>query len=120
MKITFPTNDGSGLESHLADHFGRARTYTIIDLETDELKVIDNSGEHFGGRQSAPAILVDQGTNVLVCKGLGRKAIQRLGESGVDIYITDKLTVKQAYEAYKNNELRKATDNEACTESRHH
>jgi len=120
MKITFPTNDGSGIESQLADHFGRAPTYTMIDLETEEVKVIDNSGEHFGGRQSAPVLLVNQGTNVLVCKALGRKAIARLGESGIEIYITDKITVKEALEAYKNKELQQATDSEACTDSRHH
>jgi len=120
MKLTFPTNDDKGLDSQLADHFGRAPTFTIIDSETEELKVIDNSGEHFGGRQSAPVLVVNHGTNVLICKALGRKAIARFGELGIDIYITDKLTVKNALEAYRKDELQKATESEACADSKHH
>lgn len=120
MKITFPTNDDKGLEGQLADHFGRAPTFTIIDSETEELNVIDNSGEHFGGRQSAPVLVINNGTNVLICKALGRKAIARFAESNIDVYITEKLTVKNALEAYKKQELRKATDNEACAESKNH
>lgn len=120
MKITFPTNDDKGLESQLADHFGRAPTFTIIDSETEELKIIDNSGEHFGGRQSAPVLIVNHGTNVLICKALGRKAIARFEELKIDIYVTEKLTVKDALEAYRNQELQKASESEACADSKHH
>lgn len=120
MKITFPTNDLKGLESQLADHFGRAPTFTIIDSETDELKVIDNSGEHFGGRQSAPVLVVNNGTNVLVCKALGRKAIAKFVELGIEVYITKELTVKNALEAFNKQELKKATESEACADSKHH
>ena len=98
MKITFPTNDLKGLESQLADHFGRAPTFTIFDSETDELKIIDNSGEHFGGRQSAPVLIVNNGTNVLICKALGRKAIAKFVEFG---------TVKMAPRPYMRPAVRK-------------
>ena len=32
-RIVIPTEDKSGLEAHLAEHFGRAPYYTIVDLD---------------------------------------------------------------------------------------
>ena len=32
-RIVIPAEDNSGLEAHLAQHFGRAPYYTIVDLD---------------------------------------------------------------------------------------
>lgn len=114
MKLAFPTIDNKGLESVLADHFGRAPIYTLVFSDTDDVNSIPNTGEHFGGGFSAPALLEQQGAEVLICKALGRKAVARFNEAGIEIFITDKSTVKDALEAYKNKELRSASEDEAC------
>ncbi|MGC9779698.1 MAG: NifB/NifX family molybdenum-iron cluster-binding protein [Candidatus Heimdallarchaeota archaeon] len=120
MKLAFPTNDDKGLESYLSDHFGRAPIYTLIQNKTNEIKIIQNTGEHFGGGYSAPALLEEHGTNVLICRALGRKAVSRFKEAGIEIFITDKLIVKDALEAYNKRELKTASEEEACAGQHKH
>ena len=114
MKLAFPTIDNKGLESGLSDHFGRAPTYTLVHSDTKEVNIIQNTGEHFGGGYSAPALLEQHGTDILICRALGRKAVARFDAAGIKIFITDKLMVKDALEAYMKNELKSASEDEAC------
>ena len=114
MKIAFPVVTDGGLEATIAEHFGRAPMYTIIDTETKEVSVVENQGEHFGGQHAAPVSLNNRGINVLICKGLGRKAINLFNELCIGVFITQKAIVKEAYESYNKGELVQATETDGC------
>ena len=45
MKICIPTIGEDGLDNAVGEHFGRVPTYTIVDLETDEVKVTEIKSE---------------------------------------------------------------------------
>ena len=49
MKLCFPTNGYAGIYESIGEHFGRTLTYTIYDIETSNIKIVDNSSEHMGG-----------------------------------------------------------------------
>lgn len=117
MKICIPTMGKNGLDDIVGEHFGRVPTYTIVDIETNEVKVIPNTSEHMGGIGFPPEIMLKEGVNVLVCRGLGRRAIGMFDESGIDVYIGASGTVKEAISAYKLGRLQKAGIGDAC--SRH-
>ena len=117
MKIAFPVVTEGGLEATIAEHFGRAPMYTIIETETKEVSVVENKGEHFGGQHAAPVALNNRGINVLICKGLGRKAIGLFDELGIGVFITQKATVKEAYESYNKGELVQASQTDGCAGS---
>ena len=114
MKIAFPIEANEGLEGILADHFGRAPHFVIYETELKEYRTINNTAEHFGGRASTPMLLEKNKVNVLICRGLGRRAIARFAELGMDVYITKHQIVKQALEAFSNGELPLATDEDGC------
>lgn len=114
MKICIPTMGKNGLDDIVGEHFGRVPTYTIVDIDTNEVKVIPNTSEHMGGIGFPPEIMLREGVNVLVCRGLGRRAIGMFDESGIDVYIGASGTVKDAISAFKQGRLHKAGIDDAC------
>jgi len=114
MKICIPTMGNNGLDDIVGEHFGRVPTYTIIDLDTNEVKVVPNTSEHMGGIGHPPEILLREGVNVLVCRGLGRRAIGMFEETGIDVYIGASGSVKDAVSAFRQGRLQKAGIGDAC------
>jgi len=124
MKICIPTMGDKGLNNIVGEHFGRVPTYTIVDLNTDEVKVIQNTSHHMGGQVDPPQIMAKEGVNIMVCQGLGRRAITMFEQLGIEVYIGASGTVKDAVEAFKQGKLQKANINDACGQhtfrDRHH
>ena len=116
MKVCIPTNSEKGLDDTVGEHFGRVPTYTIVDLEKNDVKVIPNTSNHMGGERNPPEILAEHGVNVMICQGLGRRAIAMFTDFGIDVYIGASGTVKDAIDAYKNGQLRKASEGDACSQ----
>jgi predicted Fe-Mo cluster-binding NifX family protein len=114
MKICIPTMGKNGLDDVVGEHFGRVPTYTIVDLDTNDVKVISNTSEHMGGMGYPPEIMIREGVNVLVCRGLGRRAINMFKETGIDVYIGASGTVKEAVSAFRKGLLQKADISDAC------
>ena len=114
MKICIPTIGENGLNNHVGEHFGRVPTYTIVDLDSNKVKVIPNTSEHMGGLGQPPEIMAREGVNVMVCRGLGRRAITMFEELGIDVYIGASGTVRDAIDAFKQNKLQKASIDDAC------
>ncbi|KYK21961.1 dinitrogenase iron-molybdenum cofactor biosynthesis protein [Thermoplasmatales archaeon SG8-52-4] len=114
MKICIPTMGDNGLNNHVGEHFGRVPTYTIVDLDTNEVKVIPNTSEHMGGQGYPPEIMAREGVNTMVCQGLGRRAITMFEEMGIDVYIGAFVTVKDAIDDFKQGRLQKAGMSDAC------
>ena len=46
MKVCLPTMGLDGLNDMVAQHFGRAPTYTVVDIEANKIEIIANTGEH--------------------------------------------------------------------------
>jgi predicted Fe-Mo cluster-binding NifX family protein len=114
MKICVPTMGENGLNNLVGQHFGRVPTYTIVDLETDNVKVIPNTSHHMGGQVDPPEIMAREGVNVMICQGLGRRAITMFEEFGIEVYIGASGTVRDAVTAFKQGRLQKANINDAC------
>jgi predicted Fe-Mo cluster-binding NifX family protein len=114
MKVCIPTNGNKGLEENVGEHFGRVPTYTIVDLENNDVKVIPNTSNHMGGTRNPPEILAEQGVNIMICQGLGRRAISMFNDFGIHVYIGARGTVEDAIESYKQGSLQKANEGDAC------
>ena len=125
MRICIPTMGENGLNDIVGEHFGRVPTYTIVDLDTNEVKVIPNTSEHMGGHGYPAEIMMREKIDVLVCRGLGRRALSMFEEFGIEVYIGATGTVKDAVVAFKEGKLRKAGIDDACgrhvfRDHRHH
>ena len=76
MKVALPTKGGGGLEDGISDVFGRAQTFTIIDMDGEKVKtveVLQNPAVSYkhGTGPIVVKMLIDLGVNVVLAKELG-------------------------------------------------
>ena len=114
MKIGIPSMGQKGLDEMVGEHFGRVPTYTIVDLENDDVKVIENTSNHMGGEGYPPELLKREGVCTMVCRGLGRRAISLFQEMGIEVYIGAYGSVRETVEAFKQGKLQLATMGDGC------
>jgi len=119
MKIAIPVLNDQGVESKTADHFGRSPYFTIINTETNQVKTIPNNSEHTGGTGKPPELLKKQDVDTIVCSNLGPKAIQLCEKKDIEVYVGAKENVKKTIEAWKQNKLNQATNQNACENHKH-
>ncbi len=50
MKIYVLTMGTDGLDEFVGEHFGRASSFTIADMETNDVRVVSNTSGHFGDK----------------------------------------------------------------------
>ncbi|MCD6301389.1 MAG: NifB/NifX family molybdenum-iron cluster-binding protein [Staphylothermus sp.] len=102
MKIAIATNKG-GLYDQIADRFGRAPTFTIVELDdsTFEVKnvyVVENLGSKAGSGAGVRAVqkLVDEKVNIVIGPNPGPKAYIALQQSGIKIYPITGMSAREA------------------------
>ena len=115
MRLCIPTLDNQGLDARPSDHFGSAPFFTLVDSETEEVVVISNGDRHHPhGRCNPVKHLVGQSVDLVVCQGLGRRALTLLSEQGISVFITWKSSVSAILEAHRKGMLSRMTPEEAC------
>jgi predicted Fe-Mo cluster-binding NifX family protein len=110
MKIAF-TAKGTEWESEMDPRFGRTEFILVYDDEKDEFTSFDNreiENEAHGAGPKTSQKLFEMGPEVLITgNGPGGNAATVLEKAGIEIYIgAGQMSVKEAYEAYKNKSLK--------------
>ena len=114
MKVCIPAMGDKGLEDSVGEHFGRVPFYTLIETETEKVEVLRNTSEHMGGQGYPPEILARAGVEVMLCGGLGHKAIRMFEDLGIMVYVGAYGKIKDSIDMWKNDKLHAATDENAC------
>jgi len=118
MKIVVPTDGRKGLEDKVAEHFGRCNTYTFLDQEGNVIDVVNNTSVHMGGEGQPPELMKKHGADVLLCKGLGPRALDMCKQLGIDVYVCQAETVGEIFGMWKNRRIEKAGPEDVCEEHR--
>ena len=108
MKLVIPTNNKKGLEDTVAEHFGRCLAYTFLNEKGEVVEIIDNTSEHMGGKGLPPELMKKHGADILLCKDLGPRALALCSQLGIDVYVNQVETVREIFEIWKNNKIKKA------------
>jgi predicted Fe-Mo cluster-binding NifX family protein len=119
MKLCIPSMENGGLDDLVSDHFGRAPTFTVVDTESGEIMVVRNRSEHMGGLGKPPEHIAKTGAKVMLCSGLGPRAIDMLQSFGIQVFIGASGTVKDTVQMWKDGKLQPATHDAACKEHHH-
>jgi predicted Fe-Mo cluster-binding NifX family protein len=119
-RICVPTSGRGGLDDAVGEHFGRVPTYTLFDTETNDVDVVQNTSEHAGGSGLPAEILANHGMDVLLCRGLGRRAIEMLTERGIGVCIGASGTVRETIDAWKAGALANAGATDGCQQHAFH
>ncbi|MFH2129358.1 MAG: NifB/NifX family molybdenum-iron cluster-binding protein [bacterium] len=111
MKLAI-TSTGDNLASEMDPRFGRAAFFLIVDPETLEFDVVENTQTlnlPQGAGIQAGKTIIDQQVKVLITGNCGPKAFQVLNQAGIEIKIGAAGQIKNVIQAYKRGELQSAT-----------
>lgn len=114
MKIVIPTDGQKGLDEKVAQHFGRCQTYTFLNEKGEVIEVIKNTSEHMGGQGLPPELMKRHGADILLCRDLGPRALTMCGELCIEVYNSQAETVGGIFKMWQNNQLKKASAENAC------
>ncbi|MGD8603460.1 MAG: NifB/NifX family molybdenum-iron cluster-binding protein [Anaerolineales bacterium] len=120
MLIAFSAENKNGLESSISHHFGRCPAYILVDLkdgEVQSVKSIDNPffQDHIPGM--VPRFINEQGVNVMISGGMGRRAIEFFEQFGIGIATGAQGSVQFALQSYLDGKLVEAAP---CRQSIEH
>jgi len=115
MIICIPIEKKKGLKSQVYAHFGSAPYFLIYDTDEDTFEVINNNDSHHTHGMCHPLkVLENQAINVVVCQGMGAKAVQKLNEGGIRAYRASAEFVEEIIKRYKEDNLEEITVDNAC------
>jgi predicted Fe-Mo cluster-binding NifX family protein len=117
MRIAISLQTNSGLDSMVAQHFGRCPFFALVDINGNEvqaIEVVDNP--YLAGHQpgQVPQFIHDHNANVMLSGGMGGRAIQFFSQFGIEAATGASGTVRSTLETYLGGELQGAAP---CAES---
>ena len=97
-RIAVVTNGNNGLEDVVSNVFGRAKTFTIVDIEDEKIidvRILENSARsyHHGAGPIVAKMLVDKSVDVVLAYVLGLGAAELLKQHNIE-HISIKPNIK--------------------------
>jgi predicted Fe-Mo cluster-binding NifX family protein len=121
-RIAIPVEDERGLEAHVAEHFGRAPFFAVVDLDENgeivSTKIEANKGEHHGGTGHPHENLLALKPDVIIACGMGPGGLASFQSAGVTVLKAYANTVKDIVTSYKQGTLE--TLAAGCEHAHHH
>jgi predicted Fe-Mo cluster-binding NifX family protein len=121
-KIVVPAEDESGLNAQLAEHFGRAPFFAVVELdekgEVASVTNVPNEGEHVGGIGLTHDHILELQPNAIIVYGMGPRGLSGFQSAGVAVLRANANTVKEVVASYKDDRLQELT--EGCHQAHHH
>ncbi|MFW6109942.1 MAG: NifB/NifX family molybdenum-iron cluster-binding protein [Patescibacteria group bacterium] len=111
MKICI-TSTGKDLQSLVSSRFGRCSYFLIIDAETKDVEVVENTNVQAsrGAGVAASQDIVNSGCDVVISGNIGPNAFSVLNQSGVDVFMARKnVSCEENLQAYNQDSLERAT-----------
>lgn len=121
-RLIVPAEDQNGLSARLAEHFGRAPYFAVVDFdengEVANVKTVQNVSEHAGGMGYAHDHILELKPNAIVVYGMGPRGLITFQSAGVAVLKANANTVGEVVNAYKQDKLQELT--EGCEHAHHH
>ncbi len=121
-RIIVPAASQEGLKANLAEHFGRAPYFAVVDLndngEITNVKTVPNVGEHAGGMGYTHDHILGLQPNAIIVYGMGPRGLNTFQNGGVAVLKANAKTVGEVVTAYKEDKLQELT--EGCQHAHHH
>nr|MDO8062148.1 NifB/NifX family molybdenum-iron cluster-binding protein [Candidatus Freyrarchaeum guaymaensis] len=111
VKVAVTSQPPGGLDALVDPRFGRAFTFTIVELEGNsigEVEVVDNPAANaFGGAGPAAAqFIANMQVKAIITGNIGPNAFAALSSLGIEVYLAPLgITVRDAIQKYISREL---------------
>ncbi len=115
MKICIPVTENKGMESVPFNHFGSAPMFVVCDLESKEVRSLQNGdlGHEHGKCQPIKA-LSGEVVDAVIVGGIGQGAISKLNSMGIKVYRACEGDIATNIESLKANKLVEFAANHSC------
>lgn len=117
MKIAVTAENDNGLDSMVAQHFGHAPYFMLVDVENGEVTAVRGVANPFAEAHQPgqiPNFIQQQKADVILSGGMGGRAIEFFEQAGIKAATGASGTVRQALEHYFGGKLKEAAP---CDES---
>lgn len=117
MKIAVTAENNTGLDSPVAQHFGHAPYFVLVDVENGEITAVQGIANPYADSHAPgqiPQFIHAQKADVILSGGMGGRAIEFFEQYGVKAATGASGTVRQALERYLGGQLKNAAP---CDES---
>jgi len=109
MRIAVSTTSG-GLDDKVSEVFGRAVSFTIVDVEDGEIRNVEVVRNDYAVRGGGAGIavsqfLADKGVEVILTGNVGPNALSVLNSAGIKVYRAGGMKVSEAIEKFLKGEL---------------
>jgi predicted Fe-Mo cluster-binding NifX family protein len=107
MKLAV-SSQGKNIESPVDPRFGRCAYFLIVETDDLRFEAFDNENRSLGGGagiQSAQ-LVASKGAKVILTGFCGPNAVRTLSAAGIELYVVQRGTVKEAVEKFIKGELK--------------
>jgi predicted Fe-Mo cluster-binding NifX family protein len=121
MTICMPIENDQSLSSLVCPHFGSAPMFAFIDPGTLSVCIKQNSNNHQAHGGCNPlSVMAGENVTVVIVKGIGAGAIQKLSAAGITVVATPYATVEDSVRAFVEGRLSPLLPQDACGHHGHH
>jgi predicted Fe-Mo cluster-binding NifX family protein len=121
-RIVVPVDNQAGLEAPIAQHFGKAPYFAVVDLDDKKavlnIKTEMNTSEHAGGVGLPHENLLVLKPDMFVVFGMGPGCLRSLQNMGVTVLKAVGSTVNDIITSFKDGKL--AALEGGCEHAHHH
>jgi predicted Fe-Mo cluster-binding NifX family protein len=121
-RVIVPAASQEGLKANLAEHFGRAPYFTVVDIndkgDVANVKTVPNVGEHAGGMGYTHDHILGLQPTAIIVYGMGPRGLNTFQGAGVAVLRANAKSVGEVVTAYKDDQLQELT--EGCQHAHHH
>lgn len=121
-RVIVPAEDQKGLDARLAEHFGRAPYFAVVDLDENggisNVETVENLGEHAGGVGQAHDNILGLKPNAIIVYGMGPRGLVSFQNAGISVLKANADVVCHVIASYKEDKLQELT--EGCEHAHHH
>lgn len=111
-------SEGESLDSYVADDFGHAPFFLLVESGSLDYRVIVNEfkdSESGAGMQAARAVIGLGCVDAVLCGGIGMHGVQVLRDAGIDVSPDEEGTVEECVTDYlRRRERRERIEKEAA------
>lgn len=113
QKLVIPVDNRNGLKSKLSDHFGRANYFIFIELDGKSIKshyFIENKYKKKRVRAGLffiKNVVLKEKVDLLITGQIGAISFHTLRDNLIDVYLTNKNTVKKSLDDFMDNKLKR-------------
>ena len=120
MNVCIPSRNDRGLDAPVAEHFGHAEWFTLVDTDDGRIEARPNPGCHTGaGACQHVGLLQGLGVEAVAGIRIGRRATEALRAAGIEVLSSTAPTVAEVVDALRSGRAT-AFDLDATCDGHHH